>query len=44
MGSPGFTQQLNNNKLETLADVKDGHDDIFNDLKDRFLSFKKNYM
>ncbi|CAJ2648911.1 unnamed protein product [Trifolium pratense] len=42
MGSPGFTQQLNNNKLETLADVKDDRDDIFNDLKDRFLSFKKN--
>lgn len=42
MGSPGFTQQLNNSKLETLAEVKDGRDDIFNDLKDRFLSFKKN--
>jgi len=42
MGSPGYTQQLNNSKLETLAEVKDGRDDIFNDLKDRFLSFKKN--
>ncbi|XP_058751996.1 beta carbonic anhydrase 5, chloroplastic-like isoform X1 [Vicia villosa] len=41
MGSPGFTQQLNNSKLESLAEVKDGRDDIFNDLKDRFLSFKK---
>ncbi|KAL5096470.1 hypothetical protein RYX36_000797 [Vicia faba] len=41
MGSPGFTEQLNNSKLETLGEVKDGRDDIFNDLKDRFLSFKK---
>ncbi|KAJ1396531.1 Carbonic anhydrase [Sesbania bispinosa] len=41
MGSPGFTQQLNNSKLVTLAEAEDGCD-IFNDLKDRFLSFKKN--
>ncbi|KAJ1434908.1 Carbonic anhydrase [Sesbania bispinosa] len=41
MGSPGYTQQLNNSKLVTLAEAEDGCD-IFNDLKDRFLSFKKN--
>lgn len=41
MGSPGFTEQLNNSKLETLPEAKDGCD-IFNDLKDRFLNFKKN--
>lgn len=41
MGPPGFTEKLNNNKLKTLADAEDGCD-IFNDLKDRFLSFKKN--
>ncbi|KAK7412165.1 hypothetical protein VNO78_03614 [Psophocarpus tetragonolobus] len=41
MGPPGFTEKLNNNKLETLADAEDACD-IFNDLKDRFLSFKKN--
>ncbi|CAJ1961336.1 unnamed protein product [Sphenostylis stenocarpa] len=41
MGPPGFTDKLNNNKLKTLADTEDGCD-IFNDLKDRFLSFKKN--
>ncbi|XP_061365451.1 beta carbonic anhydrase 5, chloroplastic-like [Gastrolobium bilobum] len=40
MGPPGFTKQLNNTKPETLAEA-DGCD-IFNDLKDRFLSFKKN--
>lgn len=41
MGPPGSTQQLNNSKLETLAEAKD-RCDIFDDLKDRFLSFKKN--
>ncbi|KAG5104521.1 hypothetical protein JHK82_041491 [Glycine max] len=41
MGPPGFTEKLNNNRLKTLADAEDGCD-IFNDLKDRFLSFKKN--
>ncbi|OIV91589.1 hypothetical protein TanjilG_09001 [Lupinus angustifolius] len=42
MGSPELTQQLNNNKLETLSRTEDGQD-IFNDLKDRFLSFKNKY-
>lgn len=41
MGPPGLTEQLNNSKLETLAEAED-ECDIFNDLKDRFLSFKKN--
>nr|ACU23311.1 unknown [Glycine max] len=41
MGPAGFTEKLNNNRLKTLADAEDGCD-IFNDLKDRFLSFKKN--
>jgi len=41
MGPPGFTEKLNNNKLSTLVDAEDGCD-IFNDLKDRFLNFKKN--
>ncbi|TKY71503.1 Beta carbonic anhydrase 5 [Spatholobus suberectus] len=42
MGPPGFTaEKLNNNKLQTLADVEDGCD-IFHDLKDRFFSFKRN--
>nr|AFK46145.1 unknown [Lotus japonicus] len=41
MGPPGLTEQLNNSKLDTLAEAED-ECDIFNDLKDRFLSFKKN--
>ncbi|KAK7331754.1 hypothetical protein VNO80_28493 [Phaseolus coccineus] len=41
MGPPGFTEKLNNNKLNTLAEAEDGCD-IFNDLKYRFLNFKKN--
>ncbi|XP_017434250.1 beta carbonic anhydrase 5, chloroplastic isoform X3 [Vigna angularis] len=41
MGPPGFTEKLNNKKLNTLVDAEDGCD-IFNDLKDRFLNFKKN--
>ncbi|KAL2342060.1 hypothetical protein Fmac_010000 [Flemingia macrophylla] len=41
MGPPGFTEKLNNKKLETLTEAEDGCD-VFNDLKDRFLSFKKN--
>lgn len=38
---PGFTEKLNNKKLETLADAED-ECDIFNDLKDRFFNFKRN--
>ncbi|KOM53946.1 hypothetical protein LR48_Vigan09g260500 [Vigna angularis] len=34
MGPPGFTEKLNNKKLNTLVDAEDGCD-IFNDLKDR---------
>ncbi|XP_020220535.1 beta carbonic anhydrase 5, chloroplastic [Cajanus cajan] len=41
MGPSGFTEKLNNKKLETLTEAEDDCD-IFNDLKDRFLSFKKN--
>lgn len=43
MGPPGFTQQLNNSKLETLSEAENGSD-VFNDLKDRFLNFKNKYM
>ncbi|ESW20364.1 hypothetical protein PHAVU_006G202600 [Phaseolus vulgaris] len=43
MGPPGFTEKLKNNKLNTLADAEDGCD-VFNDLKYRFLNFKKNYL
>ncbi|KAK7302571.1 hypothetical protein RJT34_13463 [Clitoria ternatea] len=41
MGPPEFTQKLNNNSLQTLVEAEDGSD-IFNDLRDRFLSFKTN--
>jgi len=41
MRPPGFTEKLNNNKLNTLADAEDGCD-IFDDLKYRFFNFKKN--
>lgn len=41
MGSPEFTKQLINSKPETFAEIKD-KSDIFDDLKDRFLSFKNN--
>ncbi|KAK4271317.1 hypothetical protein QN277_020028 [Acacia crassicarpa] len=43
MGPSGFTQQLENKKLETVTEAEDGCD-IFHDIKDRFLSFKKNYL
>ncbi|KAK7328103.1 hypothetical protein VNO77_22199 [Canavalia gladiata] len=43
MGHPGFTQKLDNKKLQTLAEAED-ESNIFNDMKDRFLSFKKKYV
>ncbi|XP_057738612.1 beta carbonic anhydrase 5, chloroplastic-like isoform X1 [Arachis stenosperma] len=43
MGSPGFTQQLNKSKLETLSKAED-RCDIFDILKNRFLSFKSKYI
>ncbi|MED6204611.1 hypothetical protein PIB30_010733 [Stylosanthes scabra] len=43
MGSPGFTQQLDKSKLETLSKAED-RCDIFDSLKDRFLNFKSKYM
>lgn len=41
MGPSGFTQQRENNNPGTVTEAEKGHD-LFNDLKDRFLSFKKN--
>ncbi|XP_054789608.1 beta carbonic anhydrase 5, chloroplastic-like isoform X1 [Prosopis cineraria] len=41
MGPSGFTQQHENNNPGTVTEAEKGHD-LFNDLKDRFLSFKKN--
>ncbi|KAK7363081.1 hypothetical protein VNO77_05210 [Canavalia gladiata] len=41
MGNPRFNQQLNKTKLEIVSEAENGCD-IFNDLKDRFLNFKKN--
>ena len=41
MGPPRLEQHLNNSKLQNVSEAEIGCD-IFNDLKDRFLSFKKN--
>ncbi|XP_028771676.1 beta carbonic anhydrase 5, chloroplastic-like [Neltuma alba] len=41
MGPPGFNQQQENKNPETMTEAEKGLD-LFNDLKDRFLSFKKN--
>ncbi|XP_054804294.1 beta carbonic anhydrase 5, chloroplastic-like [Prosopis cineraria] len=41
MGPSGLTQQLEDKRLTTVTEAKNGRD-MFNDIKDRFLSFKKN--
>ncbi|XP_028787233.1 beta carbonic anhydrase 5, chloroplastic [Neltuma alba] len=41
MGPSGFTQQLENKKLATVTEAEDGCD-IFHNIRDRFLGFKKN--
>ncbi|KAJ9705726.1 hypothetical protein PVL29_003693 [Vitis rotundifolia] len=38
--SPGLSQELTSNRLESIAEIENGYD-VFDEMKHRFLSFKK---